>query len=94
MSFRGLAVDVALDRQDSHCAKCGKEFKAISQGYDWFPHPLIPFSMGGKRNAKNCVIFCKKCLFTIGHAGISDDYECAINPSDLPHFQDNPDFHY
>jgi hypothetical protein len=49
MSFRGFVVDVALDRQDSHCAKCGKEFKAFSQGYDWYPHPLIPFSKGGKK---------------------------------------------
>jgi hypothetical protein len=99
IGFPGSVIAVALDRQDDHCAGCGKEINPFRRGEKhpegWVAHAIIPFSKGGRKNADNCIILCTQapdCHLIIGHDNISLEHECIVDRHKLHYFQVTPSY--
>jgi len=92
MSFSEDTIWRAWDRQDGHCAVCGKRLVDYNRDQGtygaWHAHHRKPLSHDGTDSLRNCVLLCvnypESCHFAVGHGGVSWDYYQPLSDSDLP----------
>ena len=96
--FTRVTKELALLRQENHCAACGEFILAIGEfgreahyfGESAEAHHVRPISQGGTDAIRNCVIICKSCHYTAHEGGNFRFSDLRLTQSDYEYFNGKP----